>query len=325
MREYNKSIQSKLFGYFKQRLNLKKSTKGYWRADCIYCGGNHTFGLNLEKRKSHCFKCLIKKSPIEVLMEIEKIETLQSAYKFLNLKEEYDLYDRETTRVHVEYKSIELPESFKPINYGDTMMAKSARRYLLKRRFNLTKLAIKGVGYCTTGDYEGYIIFPCYRNGKLIFFQGRKYLSNGPKMRNPPEEEFGIGKTEIIYNVDALYIYRKVNLVESITNAETLGDNTIAILGKVASQKQISEIISSPCEAIHIILDLDAVDNAIGLAMQLVNYKRIKLIIPIDDRDVNDLGKSIVKRWIKDAEYVSYSDLFRLKLNYNAKSVTAYN
>lgn len=325
MKQHTSNIKAKLFNYFNQRLKLKKSTKGWYRCDCYYCGGNFTFGLNLEKTKAHCFKCGEAKRPLELLMDIENFDKLQDAYKLINLQEEYERYDGHLSTSKVEYETLDLPPSFKILGTGgDSLLGKSALNYVKKRKFNPDKLALKGVGYCTEGDYCGYLVFPIYRKGELIFFQGRKFTGSGPKMRNPPEEDFGIGKTQIIYNADALYIYNRVRLVESITNAETIGDTAIAILGKSISQKQLSEIIGSPCEEIVIILDKDAWDKAIDLAMQLVNYKRVKVVIPPTEQDVNDVGKKVAKEWEKEAKWVTYSELFRMKLNY-ADTSTSYN
>lgn len=325
MKQYNDSIKGKLYNYFKTRLNTKKSTKGWSRTDCIYCGGKFTFGLHIDKRKAHCFKCGEHKSPVELLMDIENFTTLQEAYRLLNLQEEYEQYDGRVSTGPIEYKELTLPESFTPILYESSIMGKLAQKYLKKRRFNIDKLARKGVGYCTAGEYEGYIIFPFYQKSKLVFFQGRTFLNNGPKMRNPPEEDFGIGKTQILYNADALYIYNKVYLVESITNAETLGDNAVASLGKVVSTWQLSQIISSPCSTVVIILDRDATKEAIGLAMQLVMYKRVKLVIPPGDDDVNDMGRKMTKALEKEFAYTNYQELFSLKLNINAPSFVAHN
>jgi DNA primase len=136
-------------------------------------------------------------------------------------------------------------------------------------------------------------------------------------MKNPPEEEFGIGKSNLIYNHDALYMYDKVYLVESITNAETLGDQAVAFQGKKLSEYQISNLIYSPCSKVVILLDDDAWEEAVQLAMRLVHYKRVKVVKMPEKQDVNDLGKKATLKLTKVVDYQRYMDLFKLKLNKN--------
>ena len=317
MSDYNKSIKGKLFKYFKERLHTKPSTKGWERCDCFFCGGKYTYGINVGISRTKCFRCEEHRTPIELLMYMEGFETYHQASQFLKVQQEYTGYT-DTQRVKkTETKTVELPDDFTPINITTSLLGKAAQRYIKKRGFDIDQLAARGVGYCTTGLYGGYIVFPFYVSGKLIFFQGRRFTAMGTKMKNPSEEEFGIGKSKIIYNEDALYIYDEVDLVESITNCLTLDDNSVAILGKSISQYQLSKLIASPCEIVNIILDPDAVDKAIDLGLKIVNYKKgIRLIVLPKEKDVNDIGKDATNK-IKDSNpLLRYNDLLKLKNKY---------
>lgn len=321
MKQYNQNIRGKLFKYFEGKLGLKKSTKGWWRCDCVYCGGRYTFGIHLEDHHVKCFKCDHHANPIDLLIHIQGFETYLEAYKFLNVQQEYEAYDRMMIKKEkVETISMELPDSFKLLIHGDSIMGNAARNYIKGRGFDITKLSLQGVGYCTQGDYAGYIIFPYYRKGKLIYFQGRKYMGHGPKMHNPSEELYGIGKTSLIYNEDALYIYNKIYAMESITNSLTWGDSAIGLSGKDISPTQCTKIIQSPCEKLIIILDPDAIAQAYNLALQMVHFKMIKIVELPEGKDVNDLGKVETQRYIKQSLYLKYSDILKLKNKHNAKT-----
>ena len=183
-----------------------------------------------------------------------------------------------------------------------------------KRGFNILSLSMQGIGYCTTGDYAGMIIFPFYKNSKLIYFIGRRFLAMGEnKFKNPDVETLGIGKSEIIYNEDALGIYQKIYVVESVINALTIGPNAIAIMGKSISGIQLSKILRSPCKQIVIGLDPDAYSHAIKLAFKLVDTKKCKLLKFPENKDVNNLGR----KWVKDKEkktpISNYNQLLVLK------------
>lgn len=304
--KYNKTIRGKLFKYFKQRLSMKPSTKGWYRSNCPYCAGNYCFGINLVKNAVKCFKCEERGSLIDALMLMENFTTLNEAKTFLSLQQDYDGYEDQVVVSRYEKKPVNLPESFRLIINAEGMLGKAAQHYIKKRGFNLTKLAMQGVGYCLEGPYAGYIIFPFYLKTRLVFFQGRKFMGGGPKMQNPANEEFGTGKTEIIYNQDALFMYSKINIVESITNALTLGDNTIAILGKSISPYQMKWLMKSPATHYTILLDDDALDKARQLAMQLCAYKKVRLVIMPKKKDVNDLGKKITLKLMKQHKFYGY-------------------
>lgn len=330
---YNKSVKAKLYRYFTSRLVLKNSTNDYLRGDCPYCGSKNTFGINIESLKINCFKnCGIPKKPLKLLMVMENLSTYQEARIFLSATEEHQGYERLVAKAvkHKEYNPIELPQGYTLISMGKSILADAARRSLTKRGFNIKKLAYCGVGYTLEGEYAGYLIFPFYDNSTLKFFQGRIFAGFGPKMKNPPEEVYGIGKSQLIYNRDALYMYRRVYVVESITNALTIGDNATALLGKKASQYQLSQLIKAPCEEIIIILDPDARSEAIWLALQLVYYKKIKLVYwgNLNDTgpDVNNLGRKETLRRVKATKYTTYAELIRLKRITDAEknTLTAY-
>lgn len=322
--KYNKNIRGKLFKYFQQRLNIKPSTKGWYRSDCPYCAGNYCFGINLLKNECKCFKCEERHTMIETLMEMENLSTLNEAKSFINVQAEYDGYEDAIVKERLEKKDVKLPKGFKLILYPHGLLGKSAQRYVKKRGFDLQDLAMRGIGYCLSGDYAGYIIFPFYRKTELVFFQGRKFIGNGPKMKNPSNEEFGVGKTELIYNQDALFIYDRINVVESITNAITLGDNTIALLGKHISDYQLRLLLKSPCTHITILLDDDALNEACNLAMQLCHYKKIRVVIMPKKKDVNDLGRKETKKLIKKTEYQNYNYFFKLRQEVNALTIPPY-
>lgn len=318
---YTKSIKGKLYYYFKQRLQTKPSTKGWERCDCMYCGGKFTYGINIKNFKSHCFKCGEWRSPLDLLMELEGFDTIIEVRKFLSIQQEYEAYDKllGSTKPQ-EYEEVELPKGFKLVGMDNSLLCRSATNYLKLRGFKVEDLIQRGVGYCDDGEYWGYVVFPFYSRGKLVFYQGRRFISSaGPKMRNVESERFGIGKTQVIYNEEALYIYNKVWVVESITNNLTIGDNAIATLGKSISSYQRSHIIGSPCKSIVIGLDEDAYLEALVFAMQIVPYKRVKVLQFPEGKDINDLGKKESRRIEKETNYSSYTELLQKKLEHEGK------
>lgn len=327
MKQYTIETRNKIYTFYNDRYKLKPSTRGWYRFDCFNCGGDYTMGINLKQSKLHCFKCGFYVSPAEGIRQLMRFDTMHQVW---NLLKEYEVDSnyKETEDKIVESKPVKLPKSFKLLYKlkQDSLLGNIAANYLVKTRgFSLSKLSQAGVGYCISGKYAGYIIFPYYANGKLIFYQGRKFTEFGTKMKNPPLEEFGVGKSQVIYNQDALFLYKRTYCVESITNALTLGDKAFAISGKSASSEQIQTILKSPCEEIVIILDKDAIDKAIELALILCDYKKIKIVFMPTDDDVNAIGRKKTMQLIKKSKWVNYREIFKLKLEYGSQSILTYN
>jgi hypothetical protein len=125
-----------------------------------------------------------------------------------------------------------------------------------------------GVGYCVESDpaypsARGRLIIPIVMDGVLVGWQGR-YVGDLdwksrriPKYYNLPRQP----KSLMLYNLDNAARGRIVVVVESVTSVWSLGDASVAVLGKTISRRQ--------CELLEgrwarrgcllvLILDLDA-------------------------------------------------------------------
>ena len=310
---YNPKIQKALYNYFTDKWHLKSSRNGWIRGDCPFCQGNNCFGVNPSNHRINCFKkCGCGTDPIRGITQLEGFTTISQTITYLNGFDwgEY----KAPIQKKVKKKKVVLPEHHIPIILGDDEWAKRARAYLeKKRRLKVNNLALKGWGYCSEGEYKGRIIMPYYKKGELIYFTSRQFINlQKNKFKNPAFEDFGIGKEMVIYNEDALYLYRKCYVVESIMNAETLGDKAIAIGGKSISAYQKNIIMDSPVESLVIILDPDAKKEAFKLALDLIIEKRIKILQLLPPNDVNDLGKKAILEMEKSSRYLSYAEVYSL-------------
>ena len=322
MATYNKNIKDKLYSYFKLRLGMRDYRRNWLKGNCPYCGKKDKFGVNISLNRCNCFYCGPKKPPFWLVMDLEKLTNKYLVFKLLEEQEKLEYKEIGLDTTLKEIKNIKLPEGFKLLNSGDNQLAISARNYIKKRGFNPKEMALKGWGYGTTGKYRGYIIIPIFFKDKLVYFTSRRFIGNGPKFMNLEMDEDVIGKNMVLYNYEALFMYDKVRLVESVMNAETLGDNTIASNGKKLSSYQLNLIIKSPCTHVTVLLDRDAFDDSIKLALDLIQYKQIKLVQFPDDRDVNDLGKKETLKLIYKSKYLTYGKLLNLK---NERSFYTYN
>lgn len=290
-----------MYEYFVSRQGMVDGKHGWLIGTCPHCGKDRKWGVHIEENKTNCFICGRGKTPLRTIGELENLVTLNDIRNFLKA---YDGISYIVKEVEGQTAPLELPNDFHLITEGDSQYAQIFRNYLRKRGFNLNALKRKGIGYCIEGEYAGRVILPYFRKGKLVYLNARDIFDTGMKFLNPKEEQLGYGKNQVIYNWDALYIYNRVYLVESVTNALTLGDRAIALGGKKISQWQLSEIVRSPVQEIIIILDDDAMMEAYKLGLDLGEYKKVKVVEMPKDKDVNKFGKKPTLELVKKHNFL---------------------
>lgn len=310
----SKDFKSKLYTYFIHKLGAFDYRHGWLKCTCPHCGKENKYGINLNTNRTNCFKCGEHPTAIQLAMDLEHLDTYHELLNFLSNTEvkPYEYQDE-----YVELKSqkvLNMPEGFNLIGSNlDTTIGKISVKYLKGRGFDISKLRSLGWGYCDSGDLFGYIVIPFYDEGKLIYYNARKFIGNGPRYKNPNSNSSGLGKSFILYNKEALSIYNMVYICEGAINATVMGEKAIASSGKAVSRYQINEIIKSPVKKVNIILDPDAKVKAIDLALHLCSTKKVKVVILPESKDVNDLGKTITMQYVRNTPYQSYNQLLTLK------------
>jgi len=306
-------------GTFTSQHGAYEYRNGWFRIPvCPFCGREEKFGLHLGKNRAHCFRCDYDEKLLQCVVDIENFKTIKQALALLQNFQ--DSVYVEPKYEKVEEREVILPEGFKTLRRGDSTLAMMARSYVKGRGFDVKALSRKGVGYTDDPEskYYGYLIVPFHKDRTVIYFQTRRFFGTGPKFNNPLYEDFGIGKNQIIYNVDALNRFKEINVVESWTNAWVLGQNAISLNGKTLSSKQLSYLLKSPCKLVNILLDRDAWEYALKLASDIIQYKNVRLVQFKDDRDVNDLGSKIVLGMIDATPILtSFKELIKVKYENN--------
>ncbi len=189
-----------------------------------------------------------------------------------------------------------LPEGWVSLD-SEGFLAERCRNYWIDRKMDIARLSAKGWGLCESGPYIGRTIIPYKVSGKLVYFTARDFLGSTPKYLFPSTESVGVGKTDLIYNQDALYKYTKGFLVEGAVDAECVGDNCVAIGGWKLSTNQISVIRNSLWKELHIIPDVGFELKARASAMYFTDVMSVYIHkIPAHlGKDVNEVGfKNII-------------------------------
>jgi hypothetical protein len=223
-----------------------------------------------------------------------------------------------------ERADVSLPKEFKLIRDLDDNLREDLYAYLDSRGISKRIVRRARIGYCAKGKFWGYIVFPVFDNGEVVYWQARRYKNRTPKFWNPESSL----KTDLVYRIGKSTKPRRIILVESILNALTLEpihystrtDLVLALLGKTLSPIQMDKILCFErwVKEIVICLDPDAIRYAVGIAEQFVG--RVPCTrVPIfpEKEDINSLGREKSWRIIWDAEV--YKDVNRMKFLEHAR------
>lgn len=307
-------FKSRLKTYFIKRLGAFDYKHGWMKLPvCPYCHRELKMGVNLSMYRTNCFRCNEHPNPSQLVMDIEGFETYHELINFLNSGKFDELEFHEEKVELAEAKPLYLPDGFRILSFGKSQVARSIRRYVKSRGFSIQELSRHGIGYATKEPYFGYLIIPFYYKGQLRYYNARNVIGTGPRYNNPNKDITGVGKEFIIFNYDALEMYRSVFVCEGALNALTMGDRGIATMGKAISAYQVNELLKSSCERFIILLDPDAKKYAINLALKLVAYKKVKVVFLPEGKDVNDLGRKETLRLVYQTRYQSYQDLIQIR------------
>lgn len=194
----------------------------------------------------------------------------------------------------------ELPKEFQLLQDLRPGLKDAVTEYLLSRGLLKKVLEQAMVGYCSTGKFWGYIVFPVVINGDVVYWQARRFKKRTPKFYNPASTR----KSEWLYRLGRGKQPKGAVIVESVINALTLvtekglGWSVYVLLGKTISDTQIREVGKhrDRLREIVIALDGDARREALELAKRLHGtIPSVKVAAIPDGEDLNSLGRE--KAW----------------------------
>lgn len=318
---------SRAYEYFTVVHGIKASTNGWYVFDCAICGKHQKAAVNFDYRFVKCWSCNYRESILTFVRETEALEYKQAVDRINSFKDSGMVFSDPTEnpyrRVGLGGRSrtqvtLNLPDTYKPILTGETMMAERARKYLLGRGFDLEYLDECGVGYCDERsqpqDYFGHIIIPFLRRGRLYYYLGRDIIGMSPaKYKNPSVEETGVGKAEILFNEDILHFRKPVYICEGVFDALTLKD-AVAVMGKTLSEHQKSKLISAKYVPEYIVcLDSGCTKESLDIALELCDHKPVKVLqLPLGDP--NEMGIEYVRKLAAETPVSTFADLIEQRL-----------
>lgn len=305
----------------------KITSKGdeiHW--NCPFCGDHRKrLFVHLFKHVVFCHNCFYSGSVVKLLANLQGI-TYQKALKLYQSSYGNGFYVPDSVRDEVleilkiidpdKYftkQAIPLPEEFESL-FDGSFSAKIYIKSLKKRGISEKLMEDNNWGYCGYGEYEQRAILSIYLEGKLTFWVARAInKSQYMKEKSPSNENWQIGKSEVIYNIDkAAKLCGRVVLSEGIYDAATFGDVGAALLGSRISEEQLNLILTYKeylTGGVYLALDEDAKSKALDIAEELYKYVPV-YFCDIKD-DPNKMGKKLCREAIDQAE--EFSPLFKVR------------
>tara|TARA_R110000744_G_scaffold24749_1_gene61783 strand:+ start:927 stop:1850 length:924 start_codon:yes stop_codon:yes gene_type:complete len=215
----------------------------------------------------------------------------------------------------IEYKElsiVELPKEYQPLYSASTtsVVANLVRKYLYDRGLTDNDFIKYSIGYCTTGDYGGRVVFPSYtESGTLNYFVARSYDGNFFKYKNPETSK------DIIFYENLINWNTPIILCEGVFDAIAIRRNAIPILGKSMATSLYRKLLTSKLTDIYIALDTDAQTAALSIAEKLISAGFKVFLIELPDKDPSEMGFVNFTELVQNATELDFSKIMLQKLN----------
>ena len=297
-----------LLGYIEERLEERAIGRGpEHQFHCPFCidrtgsdSRKRKFGINIVTAQGGCYRCeygfrtwekffkdlnggYIRIEEIQLLrfqppMPTESV--LAAVEGVFKDDEEAADVDKENARP---LKAHHLPRECRvladlPLSSRSGVAYGPAFRYLAKRGATEHDIRRFQIGYCSTGDWTRYLIFPVIQGGKLVYFTSRWAGDSPPldmKSKNLENEDGYHSRGTCLLNYDACFGVERIALVEGAFSAMAY-EHAVASLGKHLSERQVllfRKLVKAGLREVVISLDPDAgreMEAAYGLLRPVV-------------------------------------------------------
>lgn len=165
-----------------------------------------------------------------------------------------------------------------------------------------------GVG--RSGRLDNYVVFPCFMDRGLVYYQGRAMWDPPPELegvaRRDWVESTGYRKTlnpiskaddsqahghEVMFNYDRAAAHEWIIITEGPVDAIKAGDNAVALIGKDPNPVKLERIARLPARTYVVYLDYGADESAEHIAKELHQYGDVLIATPPPGKDPGDLTR----------------------------------
>jgi len=251
--------RERLIEYLDRRLGIHTGNGSELQFHCPACldrlgseGDSRKFALNIDKQKGRCFRCEFAFRSMEQLFRYMNGGNVTPQERIMLQREPpmvetsisntvRELLCATITAKAESLKKHRLPTGAKLLDASNTqrMPFKRALRYITKERgFTLEHAMRFKTHYCARGEYAGYLIFPVYQGGELVFWTSRYCGHHRLKSRNPKKDGGRYGREHCLLGFDEVVGEKIVALVEGPID-RWAPPAAVALMGKEMSTFQI--------------------------------------------------------------------------------------
>jgi len=311
--------QEKLVSLLNRVMNqTARLRKGYIQAiyHCPFCGEMKKIPKleicleGVDFGSYHCWICNARGTTLKSLFfklhaPKKYLEELFSIIGYVYREKREDIKEE----VHI------LPSEFKPLNKdSDSFAFGHAWCYISERGITRNDVLRYNIGYCDRGEYAERIIIPSYdKDGNLNFFSARDYTcqSRFKYMLSPWSKDI-IG-FEVFINWS-----EPITLVEGAFDALAVKNNVIPLFGTSMPFSLKLAIIANGVKRVNIVLDNDALRQAIDIFDHIEDLQVAKIdihLIKLEDKDPSVLGFEKVNEIIRESKPLDFLDSIKYKLS----------
>lgn len=334
---------SAFVGYMESLMGECKWNTSYTEAHfcCPFCTSRGEtedtrwrFRFNAKKLVGVCYNCGWGGSAVHFVKDYQRL-SWADALDIVNFYTDFvplpqDVFDEVFDKIflegeyEVEKHYIPPPKDFKLLAGTSSILADRYYKYAKSRKLTDKQIELHGCGFCP----EGELILPDKRTLNLdnrlfiqVFDDDNKpqyWMARAldkdlkPKTFNPVGGANTINKSDVVFNLNNAKKTGVAVITEGVFDATTVGASGVALFGKTMSVKQLLKLVQADLEAVYVMLDNDAMKDALKVADQLHKYiDNTYLCMLPKGLDPNDAGRKGCLEVIKNAE--KYDKLTALK------------
>lgn len=301
----------------------------------------YRFRFNVNKLVGVCYNCAWGGNAIDFIRELQGLSYGESL-DILNFYAEYkplpasvfdEVFDKiflEGKEVNLNKKVVPLPKDFKLLHGTKALTSKPFIDYAKSRGLTDEQIELHGVGFCPEGEIklengksfylkERLIIQVFNEKGEPVYWMGRALRGNAkPKTFNPVGTANSYGKTDVVFNLNNARKHDVCVITEGVFDATTVGSNGVALFGKTMNVKQLVQILNAKFKRVYVMLDNDALKNAIDVCEMLSKHIPETFLCHIEENggDPNGIGKVGCLNVLKQAEKYNHLTAAKYKLLY---------
>lgn len=324
-----------LLSYLNKRLGRHEGSGVEVTFSCPACldrvgseGSKLHLHINLAKGAMNCFRCEFSANLYKLFVFLNGGIIRPEERVFLGREEplryaSFNELRREWRRESDgRLRAVRLPKEARPIA-GDAIGVHTARRYMERRGVKDVDAvaALHQLHYASSGRYGGHILFPCFEHGVQVYFTTRAASKTALlKSKNPRKAEGFYGKSDTLLGLDVAARHERVLIVEGPFDmlAAPKGVGAVALMGKVASQRQLSLLAHLARSDAHpelvVALDADAQSHAVELHRRLRSRGVRVTLLRLGEGDPWSQRATLPSLMHSRVERVSLTDRLALQL-----------